>query len=62
MAIVVDVELMRGKRVSLEADLTASVHCLKKGARRALGVGPARLCSPSGKVDDTKLGTASLQA
>ena len=58
MAIVVDVALalMSGKRVSLEADLTASVQSLSKLARRALGVCYGGLHSPAGKIlaDDSE--------
>ena len=38
MAIVVDVTLISGQSVSLEANLTASVRSLAESARRALGV------------------------
>ena len=43
MAIVVDVTLISGQRVSLEADVTASAQSLAESARRALGVGRGRL-------------------
>ena len=64
MAIVVDVTLLSGQRVSLEADLTASVQSLAERAQRALGVGRGRLLSSSGRVldGDQKLGAAKLQA
>ena len=63
MAIVVYVTLISGQRVSLEADLTASVQSLAERARRALGVGRGQLFSSSGGVLDkaTKLGAAKLQ-
>ena len=63
MAIVVDVTLISGRRVSLEADLTASVESLAERARRAFGVGHGRLVSSCGSVlgGDTKLGEATLQ-
>ena len=63
MAIILDVALMSGQRVSLEADLTASVQSLAERARRALGVGRGRLFSSSGSVldGDTQLGAANLQ-
>ena len=62
-AIVVDVALMSGKRVSLEADLSASVQSSNKRARRALGVHQGRLFSSSGSVldGDVRLGAAKLQ-
>ena len=64
MAIVVDVTLFSGQRVSLEADLTASVQSLAEGARSALGVGRGRLFSSSGSIldGDTQLGAATFQA
>ena len=63
MAIIVDVALMSGQRVSLKADLTASVQSLAESARKALGVGRGRLFSSSGGVLDgaTPLGAAKLQ-
>ena len=63
MAIVLDVTLISGQRVSLEADLTASVQSLAERARRALGVGRGRLFSSSGSVldSDAQLGAAKLQ-
>ena len=63
MAIVVDVTLISGQRVSLEADLSASVQSLAECAGRALGVGQGRLLSSSGSIldRDTKLGEAKLQ-
>ena len=45
MAIVADVTLISGRRVSLEADLTASGQDLAEHAGRALGVGRGRLFS-----------------
>ena len=54
MAIVVDVTLISGQRVLLQADLTAPMQSLAERARRALGVG-----SSSGSVRD---GDAQLQA
>ena len=58
-----DVTLISGQRVSLEADLAASVQSLAERARRALGVGRGRLFSSSGSVldGDTQLGAAKLQ-
>ena len=63
MAIVVDVTLISGKRVSLEADLNDSVQSLAKRARTALGVGHGRVLSSSGSFldGDMTLGTARLQ-
>ena len=63
MAIVVDVTLISGQRVSLEADLTASVQSLVERARRALGVGRGRLFTSFGSVldGDSQLGAAKLQ-
>ena len=63
MAIVVDVALLSGQRVSLDADLAASVQSLAERARRALGVGRGRLFDSSGSVldGDKKLGAAKLQ-
>ena len=63
MAIVVDVTLISGQSVSLEADLTASVQSLAEHARRALGVGRGRLFTSFGSVldGDMKLGAAQLQ-
>ena len=63
MAIVVDVTLISGQRVSLETDLTASVQSLTERARRALGVGRGRLFTSFGSAldGDTKLGEAKLQ-
>ena len=63
MAFVVDVTLISGQRVSLEADLTASVQSLAERARRALGVGRGRLFSSFGSIldGDTQLGAAKLQ-
>ena len=63
MAIVVDVTLLSGQSVSLEADLTASVQGLAERARKALRVGRGRLFTSSGSVldGDTKLGAAQLQ-
>ena len=63
MAIVVDVTLISGQRVSLEADLTASVQSLAESARRAMGVGRGRLFSAAGSIldGDTTLGAAKLQ-
>ena len=63
MAIVVDVALISGQRVSLEAVLTASVRSLAEHAQRALGVGRGRLLSSFGVILDgeAKLGAAKLQ-
>ena len=63
MAIIMDVTLMSGQRVSLESDLTASVQSLAESARRALGVGRGRLFSSSGSVldGDAQLGAARSQ-
>ena len=63
MAIVVDVTLISGQRVSLEADLIASVQSLAESARRAPGVGRGRLFSASGSIldADAQLGAAKLQ-
>ena len=63
MAIVVDITLISGQRVSLEADPTASVQSLAERARRALGVGRGRLFTSSGSFldGDTQLGAANLQ-
>ena len=59
MALVLDVTLISGKRVSLEAGLDASVQSLKKRARGALGVGLGRLFNASGSLLD---GDATLEA
>ena len=63
MAIVVDVALISGQSVSLEADLTASVSSLAERARRAVGVGRGRLFNSFGSVldRDTSLEAAKLQ-
>ena len=63
MAIVVDVTLISGQKVSLEADPAASVHNLAECARKALGVARRRLLCSSGRVldGDAKLGAAKLQ-
>ena len=63
MAIILDVAWMSGQRVSLEADLTASVQSLAERAQRALGVGRGRLFSSSGSVLDVdmQLGAANLR-
>ena len=63
MAIVVDVTLLSGQRVSLEADLTASVQSLSERARRALGAGRGRLFTSDGSIldGDAKLEAARLQ-
>ena len=63
MAMVVDVSLISGRRVSLEANLPASVQSLAERARRALGVGLGRLFSSSGNVleGELQLGAAKLQ-
>ena len=63
MAIIVDVTLFSGQRVSLEADLTASVQSLAERAQRALGVGRGRLFTSSGGIlhGDTTLEAAKLQ-
>ena len=63
MAIIVDVSLISGQRVSLEADLTASVQSLAERAQKALGVGRGRLLSSSGSFldGDALLGAAKLQ-
>ena len=64
MAIAVDVTLISGQRVSLEADLTAPVQSLAEPAQRALGVGRGRLFTSSGSFldGDSQLGAADLQA
>ena len=64
MAIVVDVTLIGGQRVSLEAAPAASVQGLAERARRALGIGRGRLFSSSGSAldGDGQLGAAKLQA
>ena len=61
--LVVMVALIRGQRVSLEADLTASAQSLAERARTALGVGRGRLFSSSCSIldGDAKLGGAKLQ-
>ena len=63
MAIVVDVSLISGKNVSLEAGLDSSVGSLKERARRALGVGKARLFRLSGRFvgEDTTVEPAGLR-
>ena len=63
MAIIVDVTLISGRRVSLEADFIHSVQGLASCARRALGVGRGRLFSSSGSVlhGAAQLGAAKLQ-
>ena len=62
MAIVVDVTLISGQRVSPEADCTTSVQSLAERARRVLGVGRGRLLSVSGSIldRDAKLGAPNL--
>ena len=52
MAIVVDMILISGRRVSLEACLTDSVYSLAERARRELGAGRERLFASSGSVLD----------
>ena len=61
MVIIVDVTLISGQRVSLEADITASLQSLEDRGRRTLGVGRGRLFSSSGSMldRDTKLGDGS---
>ena len=63
MPLVLDVTLISDKRVSLEADLNASLESFKKRARRALGVGMGRLLNASGSVldEDATLATAGLR-
>ena len=63
MLVILDVTLISGQRVSLEADLAASVQSWAERARRALGVGRGRLFTSSGGVldGDTQLGAAKLQ-
>ena len=62
MAIVVDVTLLSGQRLALEADLTASVQSLAERAQKALGVGRGRPFSSSGSVldKDLELGEAKV--
>ena len=60
-SLVVDVTLLGGKSVSLEADLDASVETLQKCARRALGVGTRRLIHAFGSHAATTLAKAGLR-
>ena len=59
MALVRDVALMSGKRVSLEADPEASVGSLKQRAQRALEVGHGRIFNSFESILD---GDATLEA
>ena len=63
MAIVVNVNLLSGQGVSLEADLTASVQSLAERARRAFGVGRGRLFTSFGNFldGDAQMAAANLQ-
>ena len=63
MAIVLDVTLISGRKVSLESDLDASVESVSRHAGRALGVGKGRLLNSLGGVldGDASLETAGLQ-
>ena len=63
MAVVVDVALISGRKVSLEADLDASVQSLKRRAQEPLGVGKCRLLNASGSnlEGDAKLVAAGWQ-
>ena len=63
MAIIVDVTLISGRRVSLKADFDASLQSLTKRERRALRVSNGRLFSSSGTFldGDTRLRAARFQ-
>ena len=52
MSVVVDVGLLSGKTVSVEAGLDDSVPTLKRRAETALGVGKGRLLNSGGLLDD----------
>ena len=55
MSVVVDVGLISGKTVSVEARLDESVATLKRRAQTALAVGKGRLLDSSGQVLDDQL-------
>ena len=52
MSVVVDVDLISGKTVSVEARLDESVATLKRRAQTALAVGKGRLLDSGGLLDD----------
>ena len=52
MSVVVDVGLISGKTISVEARLDESVATLKKRAQTALAVGKGRLLDSGGVLDD----------
>ena len=54
MSIVVDVGLISGKTVSVEAGLNESVGSLKRHAQTALAVGKGRLLDSSARLLDEK--------
>ena len=54
MSLTVEVSLISGKTVSLEAPWTESVQSLRLRAQRALGVGQGRLLNFAGAVLDEK--------
>ena len=60
----IEVTLLSGKRVSLEAGADESVESLKKRARKALAIGRATLLDSSGRVLDaaSTLEECSLQS
>ena len=64
MSIRLDVSLMSGRTVSVEADLDHSVHSLKRLAETALGVGRGQLMDSSGNVlpEQSTLKKAKLQS
>ena len=61
MSVVVDVALMSGKSVSVEARLDEPVATLKRRAQTALAVGKGRLLNSSGGVLDDELTVAEAK-
>ena len=63
MSITIDVCLMSGRAISVEADLDSRVQMLKQRAQSALGVGKGLLLDSSGGVlaDQVTLEKAGLQ-
>ncbi|OLQ02736.1 Ankyrin-1 [Symbiodinium microadriaticum] len=64
MSITVDVHLLSGKTISLEASTDASIDWLSQEAQRALAVGKGRLLNASGEVLDgeTTIESAGVQS
>ncbi|CAE7481772.1 HERC2, partial [Symbiodinium sp. CCMP2456] len=50
MSVHVDVTLLSGRSVSIDADLTSSVAELMQEAQHLLKIGPGMLVRPSGEV------------